>query len=178
MNSPKIYFLKNAEGKFYNSRDRAFYSNIANANFERDLNTMKFIVKLDEFVNCEIHEMTEFDFQQHLASETTRVVLAGQYFAQILEQLNMKLPTISQVGKNMHKKIKIALDELTPMTSLHRDFINSKESQTDEVQGHYQEYIETLAKVQIHESAEVTAILNAYFKDRTSILGITKKILK
>jgi len=177
MNSPKIYFLKNSEGKFYNSKDEVFYSSIYNANYDRDYKKMQAVLKLPIFQNCSIHEITENDFMQGMAIKTTAVVLSGEYFTQLLKDLNYKLPTVSQVNKNMHKKCKIAIDELAPFSTLHKDFIKSKEDQTDEVQGHFQEYIETISKVEIYQCAEVTSILKAYFKDRNSILGITRKIL-
>ena len=178
MNSPKIYFLQNSEGKFYNSKEKIFYSVVLNANYERDYSKMQSILKLPQFQGCSIHEMTEENFRILMGCETTRVILAGQYFVQLLEQFDLKLPTISQIGKNMHKKCKSVIDELTPMTSWHRNFIKREEDQTDEIQGYYQEYIETMAKIEIFQCAEVTAILKSYHKDRDSILGIAKKILK
>jgi len=178
MNSPKIYFLKNSDGKFYNSKEKTFYSSILNANYERDKPKMQAILSLPQFQCCEVHEITEENFRILMGCETTRVILAGQYFVQLLEQFDMKLPTISQVGKNMHKKCKTVIDELTPMTDWHRSFIRKDEDNTDEIQGYYQEYIETMAKIEIFQCAEVTAILKAYHKDRDSILGIAKKILK
>jgi len=178
MNSPKIYFLQNSEGKFYNSKEKTFYSSVLNANYERDYPKMKLILNLPQFQGCIIYEITEDDFRILLECETTRVILAGQYFVQLLQQLDMKLPTISQLGKNMHKKCKAVIDELTPLTRWHQTFIKNEEERTDEVQGNYQEYIENMAKIEIFQCAEVTAILKAYHKDRSSILGIANKILK
>jgi len=176
MNSPKIYFLKNSEGKFYNSKDQIFFRSIYNANYDRDYKKMQAVLKLPIFQNCTIHEITESDFMEGMQVMTTSVVLSGQYFTQLLENLDYKLPTVSQINKNMHKKCKLAIDELTPFSSIHKDFIKAQEDQTDEISGYYQEYIEEIAKVQIYQCAEVTAILKAYFKDRSSILGITSKI--
>jgi hypothetical protein len=175
--SPKLYFLKNSEGKFFNSKYKNF-STILNANYERDKVRMQSILNLPQFQGCEIHEMTEENFRILMGCETTRVILAGQYFVQLLEQFDMKLPTISQIGKNMHKKCKSVIDELTPMTIWHKSFIKSQEDQTDEVQGFYQEFIETMATIELFQCAEVTAIMKAYHKDKASMLGITKKILK
>lgn len=176
--SPKIYFLQNSEGRFYNSKHKTFHNSVLNANYERDKVKMKELLELPQFQGCEIYEISEENFRILMGCETTRVILAGQYFVQLLVQLDMKLPTISQVGKNMHKKCKIVIDELTPMTDWHRKFIKGQEDHTDEIQGHYQEYIETMATIEIFQCAEVTAILKAYHKDKASILGITKKILK
>ena len=61
---------------------------------------------------------------------------------------------------------------------MHADFIEKKEDTTDEVSGFYAEFITEVSKIQIHQTHEITAILQAYKKDRSSILGITKKILK
>jgi hypothetical protein len=78
----------------------------------------------------------------------------------------------------MYQKCKSAIDVLKPFSKMHADFIGKKEDQTDEVQGYYQEFITEMADVKIHQTHEVVMILKAYQKDRASIIGITKKILK
>jgi len=78
----------------------------------------------------------------------------------------------------MYQKCKGAIDVLTPFTSMHKEFLNSQEDLTDDVSGHYAEFIESIAKINIYEMGEFNAVLKAFRKDRASILGIAKKVLK
>lgn len=176
-NSPKIYFLKNSEGKFYNSKRGIYFSTIIHANFERSRNVLEFLIE-HKFKGHKIHTITEHEFMEEMAHQTTNCVIAGEYFASLIFNLSCILPTVSQVNKTMYQKCKNAIDVLKPFTTMHKDFISKKEDSTDEVQGHYSEFIAELSKVQIYQTAEVTAILKAYHEDRESILGITKKVLK
>lgn len=176
-NSPKIHFIKNIDGWFYNAREDQWYSNFIHANYERDLVQIKKYLSLDKFSACEIHTITEEDFQIALASKTTNVVLAGSYFAEQLKELMFKLPTISQVNKNMYAKCKYALELLEPFTKMHLEFIERKEDDTDEVRGYYQEYLHEMSKVEIFQTGEVASILKAYQIDRKSLTGVAKKVL-
>lgn len=176
-NSPKIHFLKNSEGKFYNSRSKTYFPFVINANFERDRKILDYLIT-ERFKDHEVHTITEHQFMEEMAAQTTNCVLAGEYFSNLLFNLSCVLPTISQVNKTMYQKCKSAIEVLKPFTTMHKDFISKKEDQTDEVQGYYAEYITELSKVSIHYAHEVTMVLRAYQKDRSSMLGITKKILK
>lgn len=176
MNSPKIYFLKNNEGKFYNSRSNSYYPEIVNANYERDYKVMQFLIE-NKFKGHKIHMITEHEFMEEMAQQTTNCVLAGEYFSRLLFNISCILPTVSQVNKTMYQKCKSAIEILKPFTKMHLDFINAKEDNTDEVQGWYSEYINEVGNVKIHQTAEVASILKAYQKDRSSMLGITKKVL-
>jgi len=176
-NSPKIHFIKNIDGKFYNAREEQFYSNFIHANYERNINIVKGYLILDRFSDCEIHTITEYEYQEALAGKTTNVVLCGSYFAEQLKDLMFKLPTISQVNKTMYQKCKNALDALEPFTKMHLAFISKKEDDTDEVRGHYEEFVHELSKVEIYQTAEVYSILKAYQIDRKSMLGVAKKVL-
>ncbi len=177
-NSPKLYFLKNKENKFLNGKDRVFYSNIINATYEKKEQTVIDIIKyIPAFSNCEVHEMTENDFMEAMANETTKCVVVGAYLSNILTQIDSKLPTVSQVNKTLHNKLKIAIDSLTPFTSMHKDFIKQKEDQTDEVSGHIAEYLNLVSEPEIYLSGELAGILTAYKKDRKAIVGIAQKTL-
>lgn len=175
--SPKIHFLKNADGKFYNSRDKEYFPLVINANFERNKKVLENLIEL-KFKDHEIHTITEHEFMEEMASQTTNCVLAGEYFANLLFKLSCILPTVSQVNKTMYQKCKLAIETLKPFTTMHKEFLEKKEDDTDDVQGYYAEFIAEVSKVQIFQTAEVVAVLRAYQKDRTSLLGITKKVLK
>lgn len=176
-NSPKIHFLKNSEGKFYNSRQKAYFPEIVNANYERDKKIIEILIEM-KFKDHEVHTITEHEFMEEMASQTTNCVLAGEYFANLLFKLSCILPTVSQVNKTMYQKCKLAIEVLKPFTDMHKDFISKKEDDTDDVQGNYAEFISEVSKVHIYETAEVIALLKAYHKDKASMLGITKKVLK
>lgn len=175
--SPKIYFIKNIDGQYYNAREKQFYSNFIHANYEKDLKLISSYLTLPNFADCEIETMTEHDLMEEMASKTTNCVLAGSYFAELLKELMFKLPTISQVNKTMYQKCKVSLETLTPFTSLHLEFLKRKEEDTDDVRGHYQEFIHEASKVEIFQTAEVVALLKAYQIDRKSLLGVAKKVL-
>jgi len=55
MNSPKIYFIKNKEGKYYNSRDKIYYTNIIHANYERKREVLDELIKIDRFIGSEVY---------------------------------------------------------------------------------------------------------------------------
>lgn len=177
-NSPKIHFIKK-DGKFYNSRNQSYESNIIHANYERETNGLKMLLTLDRFKGAEIHTITEHDFFELMASKTTTVILSGSYFREQLIELSLKLPTISQVGKTMYQKCKVAIESLAPISTMYEEgFIKHKEDETDEVRGLYAEYIAEAVKVQIYQCKEVTSLIRAYFIDRNSMMGMTVKILK
>ena len=176
-NSPKIYFLKNKEGKFYNTIQKTYYASILNANYDRSPKEIEGLIEL-KFHDHELHTTTEEDFMQEMALMTTNAVVAGEYFSRLLFGLACILPTVSQVNKTMYQKCKSAIEVLKPFSKMHADFISQKEDTTDEVSGYYTEFITEVSKIQIHQTHEITAILQAYQKDRSSILGIAKKVLK
>ena len=148
-----------------------------NANYDRSPKAIEDLINL-KFHDHEIHTITEDEFMQEMSLITTNVVIAGEYFSRLLFELACILPTVSQVNKTMYQKCKSSIEVLKPFSKMHADFIDQKEDTTDEVSGYYTEFITEVSKVQIHQTHEITAILQAYQKDRSSILGITKKVLK
>lgn len=176
-NSPKIYFLKNKEGKFYNTIQKTYYTSIVNANYDRSPKQIEGLIEL-KFHDHEIHTITEYEFMEEMALITTNAVVAGEYFSRLLFDIACVLPTVSQVNKTMYQKCKSAIEVLKPFSKMHTDFVSKEENKTDEVSGYYTEFITEISKIQIHKTHEITAILQAYQKDRSSILGIIKKILK
>lgn len=176
LNSPKIYFITK-DNKFYNIREKQWYSAVVNATFDKDKKIMNQLIEMPKYIGCSLHIITEHEFMQEMASQTTNLVIAGEYFHRLLFNLTARIPTISQVNKVMSMKCKNTIDVLFPFSNMHKDFIEQEEEKTDEVQGHYAEYINEMSNVQIFEMGEVVAIIKAYHKDRKSILGIAKKTL-
>lgn len=185
MNEPpaKIYFIRNEEGKFYNSKDGVWYSEMINANYERKskLEILRDVVKANsggKFTGCEIFETTNHKLWEEMATWTTDAVLAGSYFQGILHKIANRLPTISAVDKMMYQRISQAIEVLKPLASWNDDFIKSKEDTTDEITGHYAEYITETASVKIHQAPEVTELIKMYKVDPKSMLGVAKTVRK
>lgn len=172
----KIYFLVNAEGKFYNARNRVFYEEMINGNYERNSKTILDLINLPKFEGCSLYETTDHELWQQMATMTTDLVLAGSYFQTLLEKVACKMPTISQVNKTMYQKVKSAIEVLTPFTVWNNSFLTHKEDQTDEVSGHYMEMLSEVGKVQMHECAEIVELLKMRRVDRKSIMGVCAKV--
>lgn len=175
-NSPKIYFITK-DGKFYNSRDKHWYSTITHANYERSRVVLDELIKIDRFIGSEVYVTTEEDLMNEMATMTTDLVIAGEYFSGLLEKYSFKIPTISQVNKTMYQKCKLAIECLKPFSKMHKAFLEQKEDLTDDVSGYYGEYVQALSSVKIYETKELSNIIEAYHLDRDSIVGIAKKIL-
>jgi hypothetical protein len=175
--SPKIFFIQNQEGKFYNSRDKFWYSSITHANYERSRVILNELVKMDRFIGSEVYETTEEVLMNELATMTTDLVIAGEYFSKLIEKYACRVPTISQVNKVMYNKCKQAIEALKPFSKMHKAFLEQKEDLTDDVSGYYGEYIQNVASVQIYQTKEISALIEAYHLDRSSMIGIAKKIL-
>ncbi len=174
--SPKIFFITK-DGKFYNSRDKHFYESIVHANYERKREVLDELIKIDRFVGCEVYVTTEENLMNELATMTTDLVIAGEYFNRLLEKYACKVPTISQVNKTMYQKCKQAIESLKPFSKMHKNFIDHKEDLTDDVSGYYGEYIQNMASIKIYQTKEISALIEAYHLDRNSMIGITKKII-
>ncbi len=180
MNQPpaKIYFLRNSEGKFYNSRDSYWYSEMINANYDRDYKGLQQLLLTPKFQDCGVYETTDHKLWEQMATMTTDLVLTGSYFSSLLSKIACKMPTISQVNKTMYQKCTQAIEALKPMTNWNDDFLEAKEDTTDEVSGHLHEYFSELSKIEIHQMAEVVEVLKMYQVDRASIMGICSKVRK
>ena len=178
MSSPKVYFITK-DGKFYNSKDKMFYSNIVNANYDKNKKGIEFLVENNPFFKgCEIEEVLEEDLFFMYQDITVKAVLAGSYFSELLVSLDMRLPTISQVGKNMHKMMNNAINALKPITSHYKDFLKKEEDRTDEIMGHYGEFIQNISEVHIDQMKEYNKVFRVMKTDKKSIVGLADKILK
>lgn len=180
MNQPpsKIYFLRNNDGKFYNSSDGVWYSEKVNAIYDKNYSKMLEVLKMDKFSDCGIYETTDHILWQEIATWTTNIVLVGSYFSELLLKVSNRMPTISQVNKLMYQKCSLAVEVLRPVSNWNDDFVEHKEDATDEVSGHMKEYFHELSQIDIHEMAEVTEILKMYRVDRASMMGIATTIRK
>lgn len=163
MNEPpaNIYFIRNKESKFYNSRDSFWYSEMINANYEskKNLPLLKQLLLTDRFSGCEIYETTSHKLWEAMATWTTDAVLTGNYFCELLHKIACKLPTITAIDKLMYQKCKLAIEVLQPLTTWNNEFLESKEDTTDEVSGIMMEYFSVTSSVPIYEMARVTKLI-------------------
>jgi hypothetical protein len=175
-NSPKLYFIKR-DGKYYNSRDKHWYSQFYHANYEKDRKGLDIMVKMDHLLGSEVVIITELTFMEELAMATTSTVIAGEYFSNLLESFALKLPTISFVNKNLFQRCKTTIEALKPFSDMHKRFIAKEEERTFNASGDYGEFIQLMGEVKVYEMGEVINILKAYHHDKKSIMGVAKKVL-
>ena len=177
-NSPKIHFLKHANGKFLNIRENFLYESFVHASHDKNIKVAEGLIQHENYREYTVFTITEEEFLQELASLTTETVISGAYFVSLLTKFSVKLPTISQINKNLYNKCKNLLKDMEVLTKMHGEFLAKKEDTTDDVSGYFSGFINEVSKVQIYQTAEVTALLKAYQTDRESLLGITRTVLK
>jgi hypothetical protein len=176
--SPKIYFIQNQEGKFYNGRFKTWETYFSQASYEKNKATIMEYLKSPRHKDNTCFETTEAEVMEQLAKNTTDLIIAGNYFKDRLVDLSCRIPTISQVNKNLFKSCKNTGELLKPFSKFYKQFLEQKEEDTDDVSGHFAEYIQKVSSVEIYQMGEINSIIEAYFIDRKSVVGIAKKILK
>ncbi len=181
--SPKIYLLKNAEGKFvsFEKEGAHFVAKLSYARYvKKEADALKVKSGYEEVLGEElfIHQSTEDEFMLELNLTTTQAVLSGELYKQYLETINYNLPTISSVNKNLKNSLNNSIDMLRHTNSMFREFEKQQEEEVFEVYAYYHEMILELSKVSIYEVNEVTQMLKTREIDRDSIMGICKKVLK
>jgi len=177
MNSPIIYILKRADGLFYNHKDKIFVTKISLSSYAKTKAEFLPLLQFETFKDCEVVPITEEDWTQDMASLTTSAVLKLESAKRNLELVKYDLPTISKLNRSIGVSMQNAIVNLSKISPMHQEFLKAKENDTDDVDAVYDEFISQIAKVEMWQCSEVSAIIEAYFKDRSSILGITKKIL-
>lgn len=175
-NSPKLYMLKNAEGKYYNSRLNSWEKRLFLATFTTTKAKAQEVIDFYK-LHAEVIIVTELEFTQDLASETTKTVIKLDSILTDLNKIHFHLPTISGLNKNISNFISKTSKYLKGINPHFEAFARAKEDQTFEVAAVYEEFIDELSNVELYHCGELTAILKAYHKDKKSILGIAKKIL-
>lgn len=177
MNSPKIFVLKRADGKFYNHTDKCFYSKLSLGSYAKSKSEFSPLLDFEAFKNCEPFETTEEEWTRDMASITTSAVLKLESAKRNLEEINYNLPTVSKLHKSIGNSMQNTLVNLQKISPMYQEFITKKENETDDVMAVYDEFVSQMAKVEMWQCSEVSAMIAAYFKDRSSMLGITRKIL-
>ncbi len=66
MNSPKIFVLKRADGKFYNHTDNHFYSKLSLGSYAKAKSEFSPLLVLEVFKYCEVFETTEEEWTKDM----------------------------------------------------------------------------------------------------------------
>lgn len=177
MNSPQIFVLKRADGKFYNHTDRHFYSKLSLGSYAKSKSEFAPLLVLEIFKDCEVFGTTEEEWTKDMAHVTTAAILKLESAKRNLEEINYNLPTVSKLHKSIGNSMQNTLVNLQKISPMYQEFISKKENETDDVMAVYDEFIAQMAKVEMWQCSEVSAMIAAYFKDRSSMLGITKKVI-
>ncbi len=82
------------------------------------------------------------------------------------------------MNKNIKNFLQNTSEKLKIINPIFKEFIEKKEDATDEVTQIYDEFIHEIAELEMWQLGEVTSVIKAYKKDKSSVLGITKKIIK
>ena len=181
--SPKIYFVINKQNRFLTVENdkiitvtKMSYARFVKTKKEADIKLSQFQEILSEKLT--VFESTEFDFMEELAMITTQTIITGQYFIQLMENINWNLPTISQINKNLKNSLNSAVRNLYSVNKGFEEFEKAKEDATFEVSAHFQETIMLISQIELYNFSEINALLKAYLEDKNSMLGIAKKILR
>lgn len=180
--SPKIYLLKNAEGKFVSVEQTNvhFVTKMCYARYtknQKEIEAKRIPYEVVLGCHLEIHVSTEEEFMDELASITTQAIIVGHYYKQLLENIDYNLPTISQINKNLRNSLRNSIQFLELTTAGFKEFEKSKEDTTYEVYGYFQEMIMQLSGVSLYQVNDLSVLIKALKKDSKSMLGIAKKVL-
>jgi hypothetical protein len=175
--SVKIFVIKRSDGRFYNHDEKWFASKLSLGTFASSKSKFLPYMDFDIFKDCEIFETTEEEWTRDMASITTSAILKLESAKKDLEDVKYSLPTMSKLNKSIGVSINNCIFNLSKISPMHKKFIEEKENDTDDVTAVYNEYIEQVSTTEMWECSEVSAIIEAYRKDRKSILGIVRKIL-
>lgn len=174
----KIYQIQNKEEKFLNiDSNNPFFTDVFwRASYFSSSKIAVQIISKSGVLGLSVYETTEQAYTEAIASETTNVSIQMDSLAVRLERIAYSLPTMSGLNKQLKNFLVNTSTKLKSANPQFRDFLLKKEDATYEVQGIYDEYINNLSVVEMWEVVELTEIIKAYRKDKSSILGITKKI--
>jgi hypothetical protein len=93
-----------------------------------------------------------------------------------LDRIAYSLPTMSNLNKQLKNFLTNTSVKLKKANPQFNEFLTLKEDATYDVQGIYDEFINNLSVVNMWEVGELNEILKAYRKDKSSVLGITRKV--
>ena len=175
-----IYQLQNKEGKFLNIDSKnPFYTEVFwRASYFSSLKIANQIIAQSGVTGLVVIETTDDAFTEAVATETTNVSIQMDSLATRLDRIAYSLPTMSGLNKSLKNFLVNTSVKLKNANPQFKEFLDKKEDATYDVQGVYDEYINTLSKIEMWEMEEFTELVKAYKKDRNSTLGFARKINK
>lgn len=178
MNSgANLFMIKSPEGEFYNGQTQTWEKRMYLGAYALSKQKADEVVEFYH-LNGEVIQVTELEFTESLASQTTKLTIMLDATRAELETIRFRLPTVSNLNRNLGNFLKNTSQKIKDLNPHFRDFEKHKEDQTFEILGLYNGFIDEVAKTELYYCHEVAEILKAYHKDRSSILGITRKINK
>lgn len=172
-----LFMIKSPNGEFYNGQTQTWEKRMYLGTYALSKNKAEEVLLFYE-LDAQVIQVTELEFTESLASQTTKLTIMLDATRSELEAIRFRLPTISNLNRNLGNFLKNTSQKLKDLNPHFRDFEKQKEDQTFEVLGFYENFISEVSKTELYYCHEVAEILKAYHKDRSSILGITRKINK
>lgn len=175
-----IYQLRNTEGLFLNieSKNPFFTEVFWRASYFSSRKIAEQIIEKAGVPGLSIIPTTELEFTEAVATETTNVSIQMDSLAARLDRIAYSLPTMSGVNKSLKNFIVNTSVKLKSVNPQFKEFLAKKEDATYDVQGVYDEYINTLSKIEMWEMEEFNELVKAFKHDKSSTLGFARKINK
>ena len=175
-----IYQLKNKEDRFLNIDSKnPFYTDVFwRASYFSSEKIAKQIIDKSGVLGLIIVLTTELEFTEAIATETTNVSIQMDSLAVRLDRIAYSLPTMSNLNKQLKNFLVNTSVKLKNANPQFTEFLSKKEDATYDVQGVYDEYINTLSKIEMWEMEEFSELIKAFKKDKKSTLGFARKINK
>lgn len=173
-----IYQIKNKEDRFLNldSNKPFFTEAFWRASYFSSRKIAEQIISKSGVDGLEVVETTELAYTEAIASETTNMSIQMDSLSVRLERIAYSLPTMSGLNKSLKNFLVNTSVKLKNVNPQFKEFLDKKEDATYDVQGVYDEYINSLSLIEMWEVGEITEILKAYRKDKSSLLGIARKV--
>lgn len=172
-----LFIIKSPEGEFFNGQTQTWEKRMFLGTYALTKQNAQEVLEFYE-INGEVIQVTELEFTESLATQTTKLTIMLDATRAELETIKFRLPTVSNLNRNLGNFLKNTSQKIKDLNPHFRDFEKLKEDQTFEILGIYDAFVEEIAKTELYYCLEITEILKAYRKDRSSILGITRKINK
>lgn len=174
-----LFIIQETETKkYFNAKDNLFVRLLGNSTFATTDLQAKAIIQAYNLEKCEVIIVTEDDFVYSLQNITTNAVLKAEALKKNLEELNYNIPTISGLNKNLKNFLKNIIEKLKVVNPIYKALEVTQEEELFNIQGHYEDMINEISKVELNDCESVARIIKAYHKSPDSINGIVNKILK
>lgn len=181
MNNPEeekiIYCIVDAAGKFYNAEKKYFANLLYLGTFYSTFENAKSYI-IGHKLNALVKETTYNEFAESIATFTTKATIQAESMITNLRQIKYSLPTVKGLNHKLDTSLEKTINLMKMFNPMFQEFLNKKEDNTFDVAGVYEEFVEEVASVELYNCADLSKIIQAYKKDKASIMGISNKILR